>query len=223
MVALLVGLLNPFEEDFVGMSPEAVAGLYVVLVGGVLAVLGMIAIASVERYLRRRGKVRLMAWDGELTFLHAGPPEKAVFSFEAYLFNARPLSTKLRAPSVAFFRDDVQVAAGSLRDSVFGDESGALNLPPWWEGRVSLYALFEGEQARALTGSLRVEFVCRLSGGMFGRKIGGRKDFVADQKKFGTTRKDFVAGRKKSGIVRKDFAARRKRLGASRKDFASGR
>jgi hypothetical protein len=204
------------------MSPEALAGLYAVLIGGVLAVLGMIAIASVERYLRRRGRVRLVAWDGELT-LHAGPPEKAVFSFEAYLLNARPVSTRLRAPAVAFFRDGAQVAAGPLRDSVFADELGVLELPPWWEGHVSLYALFEGEQARELTGSLRVEFVCRLSGGIFGRKIGGRKDFVVDQKKFGTTRKDFVAGRKKFGIARKDFAARRMRLGTSRKNIVSGR
>lgn len=204
------------------MSPEAMTGLYVVLVGGALTVLGMIGFVSIERYLRRRGKVQLVAWDGELTFVHAGPPEKTVFSFEAYLCNARPLSTRLHAPSVAFFRDGVQVAAGPLRGSVLGDELGALNLPPWWEGWVSLYALFEGEQARALTGSLRAEFGCRLSGGMFGRKIGGRKDFVADRKKFGTTRKDFVAGRKRSGTVRKDFAASLKRLGASRKDFVSG-
>lgn len=217
MVALVVSSFEPLEAEIIGLSPEATAGLYVVLMGGLMALITMIVSPSLERYLRKRGKVHFVAWDGDLGSLWVGSVDKALFSFEAYLFNARPLPTRLRGPSVTFLHNGAKVATAPLRDSISGKELGSLNLPPWWEGRVSLYAVLEGEQARELVGSVQVEFVCRLSGGgMFGRKIGGRKDFVGGRKKLGTMRKDFAARRKRCGATRMDFIAGRRRLRAHR-------
>ena len=173
------------------MSPEAAAAVYSALAGGVLAALCVLAGMFAGRYLRERGKVRCVVWGWEMT--EAGALGQAVCSFEVDLFNERPSPTGLRGVSVEFFRNGERLAASPLRISVSDEELGVLNLPSRRWVHTSLYTLFEGEEARRLTGFRRAEFVGYFPDGRaFRRKIVERKDFVVGHKKKTIKRKDYA-------------------------------
>lgn len=208
------------------MSPEVTAGVYTVLAIWVLAAIGILAVVLVKLYLRRRrGKVRCVVWDWELTFREAGPSGQAVFSFEGYLLNEGPLPTSLRSAQVVFTREGArEVVPVRLRDSASDEHLGVLNLPPCQEVYVSLYASFEGEEARKLSGFRQADFVARFPDDRtFRQKIAGREDFLAARKKVVASRKDFAGSLKKLAASRRDFVAGRKRAGANRKDYAGPR
>ncbi len=205
------------------MSPDAVVGVYLALAVGVLAVLGVLAVVFVERYFRGRGKVRCVMYDCDLAVMEVGSlGYQAVFSFELYLFNDTPSATSLRRPSVAFLRDDArEVATGRLRDSASDEDLKVLELMPRQGVHLSLYAVFEGEEARELSDFRQVDFVGRLPDGeMFEQRIAGRGDFVAERKMVGVRRKHFAASRKKTPISRMDFVAGWKKTPIGRKDYA---
>src|SRR5215207_9091656 len=75
------------------MTPQAVAAIYGGLVGGVLAMIGVLAGMALERRLQSRGKLRCIVSDWELT--DVGSLGQAFCSFEVYLFNERILATGL--------------------------------------------------------------------------------------------------------------------------------
>ena len=210
------------------MSLEAPTGVYVALGGAtLLAAVGlMLVIGFVDRWWRGRGRIRCMAWDWALTYREDGPrgPEAAC-SFEAHLLNAGRSPSALHRPSVVL-RGGRREVAGRLMDADTGENLRVIDLPPGRGARVRLAALFEGEEAREVSGLRGAHYylVGRFpSGRRFERKIAGRGDFVGGRKRLGTSRRDFVAGRKPLGLVRRHFVAGRKKIGASRKNYRARR
>ena len=178
------------------MSSEAAAIVYGTLVGGVLGMVGVLVGMLVERRLRERGQVRCVISNWEVRAPKSGPlgQEKAVCSFEVDLFNEKPSATGLRDVSVVFLQEDGERRTiGSLRSSVSDEEVGVLNLPPrrWVRGK--LYAVFEGEEAREISGFREAHFVGYFPDGSgFRQGIVGRKPFVATRKKKHSVRKDYT-------------------------------
>lgn len=188
-----------------------------------LMAIGLLAVAFVAlRLLRRRGKVRCVVWDWELRFFRGGEPGgQAVLSFEGYLLNEGSLPTSLHDARVLFVRDGAREVIGHLRHSDSDEDLQVLNLPSCRGVYVSLYATFEGEEAREVPGFWRADLVGRFPNGrIFRRKIAGREDFMAARKKVSASRKDFAASLKKLAASRKNFVADRKRVGAGRKNYA---
>ena len=178
------------------MSSEAATAIYGALVGGVLGMVGVLVGMLVERHLRERGQVRCVISNWELTAAGSRPlgQEKAVCSFEVDLFNEKPSATGLRDVSVVFLREDGEgQMIGPLRSSDSDEEVGVLNLPPrrWMRG--SLYALFEGEEAREISGFREAYFVGYFPDGSgFRQRIVERKDFVATRKRKHAVRKEYT-------------------------------
>jgi hypothetical protein len=174
------------------MTPQAVAAVYGGLVGGVLAMIGVLAGMALESRLQRRGKLRCVVSDWELT--DVGPLGQAFCSFEVYLFNERLLATGLRDVSVVFSRDGQQGSVYLLKDRASSESLKVLDLPPRQWVYVRPYALFEGKEAQELTGPRQVELVGRLpDGGEFRQKILAREDFVATRSEPVGPRKDYTS------------------------------
>lgn len=172
------------------MTSQAVAAIYGGLVGGVLAMIGVLVGMALESRLQRRGKLRCVVSDWEFT--DVGPLGKAFCSFEVYLFNERLLATGLRDVSVVFYRDDEQGWVYLLKDRASSDSLRVLDLPPRQWVHVRPYALFEGKEAQELTGLRRVELVGRLpDGSEFRQRILTREDFVATWSEPVAPRKDY--------------------------------
>jgi hypothetical protein len=188
------------REGFPGMSlGEVVREFYPLLIPGVLALMVLPTITFVEEYRRRRRKVRCLAWDWRLTSRRVGSLEQqAVFSFEAYLLNPRPSPMTLHSASMVLHGDDGRVLRNHLRHSASEGLLGALELPPWQVVNLSVYALFEGEEARKVSGFRRAGLIGLFAGGeTFEWKIAGRENFVVGWKRPGSERKDFAASLKK--------------------------
>ena len=197
---------------------------YWTLVQGMVALIGALVVMSIRRYLHRRGKVRCIVSGWRLWIQKGGPSGKAVCAFEVYLYNPGALPTGLSRVSVAFSHNGVRRVSERLRDSTSDDYLRVVNLQPQRGTTLSLYAVFEGEEAQELFGCQCAEFVGRFPDGrIFKQKIVGRGDFVASRKRLGASQKDFVASRKKLGPGRKDFVVSRKNLGASRKNYTRPR
>ncbi|MDX6381045.1 MAG: hypothetical protein QOI57_2069 [Rubrobacteraceae bacterium] len=188
------------------MSPEATAALYgvlaggiIVVAGGVLATLGILTGAFIERRLKERNKVRCVVSGWDMT--EAEPLGWAACSFEVELFNEEASPTGLRGIRVEFLRDGERPAVGRLRLPASTDVLWVLNLQPQrWE-RVSLHAFFEGEEAREVAGFRRADFVGYFpSGKEFRRKIIERKDFVAARKKKHFSRKTYAPWWRRSAV-----------------------
>ena len=202
---------------------EVVTEFYPLLIPGVLALMVLPVITFVEEHRRRRRKVRCLAWDWRLTSWRAGSVEQqqqqVMFFFEAYLLNPRPFPMKLRSASVLLHRDDGRVLRSHLRHSASDEPLGALELQPWQVVYVSVYARFEGEEARDLLSFRQAGLV-----GLFERdetfewRIPGRENFVVGWKRPGSERKDFSASLKKGGFERRYYVRTRwGRLASSRK------
>jgi hypothetical protein len=173
------------------MTPQAVAAVYGGLVGGVLAMIGVLAGMALESRLQRRGKLRCVVSDWELT--DVGPLGQAFCSFEVYLFNERLLATGLRDVSVVFYRDGEQGWVYLLKDRASSENLRVLDLPPRHWVHVRPYALFEGKEAQELTGLRRVELLgCFPDGSEFRQNILAREDFVATRSEPVGPRKDYT-------------------------------
>ena len=171
------------------MTPQAVAAIYGGLVGGVLAMIGVLAGMALESRLQRRGKLRCIVSDWELT--DVGPLGQAFCSFEVYLFNERLLATGLRDVSVVFYRDGEQGWGYLLKDRASSESLRVLDLPPRQWVHVRPYALFEGKEEE-FTGLRQVDLVGRLpDGSEFRQKILAREDFVATRSEPVSPRKDY--------------------------------
>ena len=208
------------------MSPEITANdlYYWTLVQGVVVLVGVLVVMSVTRYLHRRGKVRCVVSGWRLWISKGGPDGKAVCAFEAYLYNPGSLPTGLSRVSVAFCQGGGQRVSARLKDSTSDDYLRVVSLPPRRGATLSLYAVFEAEEAHVLFDCQCAEFVGRFPDGrIFKQKIVGRADFLASRKRLGVSQKDFVASRKKLGASRKNFAGSRKKLGVSRKNYTRPR
>ena len=208
------------------MSPEITTNdlHYWTLVQGVVALIGVLVVISILRYLYRRGKVRCVISGWRLWIRQGGPSGKAVCAFEVYLYNPGSLPTGLSRLSVAFSHNGVQRVSERLRDSTSDDYLSVLNLPPRRGATLSLYAVFEGEEAHELFDCQWAQFVGRFPDGrIFKQKIVGRGNFVASRKRLGASQKEFVASRKKLGASRKDFVGSWKKLGVSRKNYTCSR
>jgi hypothetical protein len=172
------------------MTPQAVAAIYGGLVGGVLAMIGVLAGMALESRLQRRGKLRCVVSDWELT--DVGPLGQAFCSFEVYLFNERLLATGLRDVSVVFYREGEQGWVYLLKDRASSESLRVLDLPPRQWVHVRPYALFEGKEAQELTGLRQVDLVGRLpDGSEFRQKILAREDFFATRSEPVGPRKDY--------------------------------
>ncbi len=173
------------------MSPQAAAAIYGSLVGGVLAMVGVLAGMLLERRLQRQGKVRCVVSDWELT--EVGALKQAFCSFEVYLFNERLLATGLRDVSVAFYRDGEQGRVYLLKDRASSESLKVLDLPPRRWVHVRPYAMFEGKEAQTLAGLRRVELVgCLPNGSKFRQTILARENFVATRSEPVGSRKDYT-------------------------------
>ncbi len=170
------------------MSSLAAAAIYGGLVGGVLALIGVLAGMVLQSRLQRRGKLRCVVSDWELT--DVGPLGQAFCSLEVYLFNERLLATGLRDVSVAFYLDGEQGWGCLLKDRATSESLRVLDLPPRQWVHVRPYAMFEGTEAQELTGLRRIDLVGHLpDGSEFRQRILAREDFV-------TTRSDPMGPRK---------------------------
>ncbi len=173
------------------MTPQATAAIYGGLVGGVLAMIGVMAGMLLERRLQRQGKLRCVVSDWELT--EVGPLGQAFCSFEAYLFNERLLATGLRDVSVVFYRYGEQGRVYLLKDRASSESLRVLDLPPRQWVHVRPYAMFEGKEAQTLTGLRRVELIGHLpNGSEFTQKILTREDFVTTRSEPVNSRKDYT-------------------------------
>jgi hypothetical protein len=171
------------------MTPQAVAAIYGGLVGGVLAMIGVLAGMALERRLQSRGKLRCIVSDWELT--DVGALGQAFCSFEVYLFNERILATGLRDVSVVFYGDSEQGWGYLLKDRASSESLRVLDLPPRRWVHVRPYALFEGKEVE-FTGLRQVDLVGRLpDGSEFRQKILAREDFVATRSEPMGPRKDY--------------------------------
>jgi hypothetical protein len=133
-----------------------------------------------------------------------------VFSFEAYLLNPRPSPMTLRSASMVLLGDDGRVLRSDLRHSASDEPLGALELQPWQVVYMSVYALFEGEEARKVSGFRRAHLIGLFAGGeTFEWKIPGRENFVAGWKRPGSERKDFAASLKKGSSERRYYVRTR--------------
>jgi len=111
---------------------------------------------------------------------------------------------------VVLHRDDGRVLRSHLRPSASDGPLGALELQPWQVVYVSVYALFEGEEARKVSGFRRADLVGLVAGGeTFEWKIAARENFVAGWKRPGSERKDFVASLKKGRSERRYYVRTR--------------
>ena len=202
------------------MTVEPTMDIYFAL-AIVLAVLLLLAIVFVTLRLQKRARVRCVVWDWELTSGEDGLDEQAMFSFECYLLNDGRLPTSLSGVYVLFVGDGTREVDGRLMDLFSGEElQRVLDLPPGQGMRLSLYATFEGEEAREVSNFRLADLVGHLSNGrILRRKIAGRGDFVAGHKRVGASRKNFAGSPKRRATSRKDFVADRKRAGASRKNY----
>jgi hypothetical protein len=172
------------------MTPQAVAAIYGGLVGGVLAMIGVLAGMALESRLQRGGKVRCVVSDWELT--DVGPLGQAYCSCEVYLFNERLLAMGLRDVSVVFYRDGEQRWVYLLKDRASSESLRVLDLPPRQWVHVRPYALFEGKEVQELNGLRQVELVGSLpDGSEFRQKILAREDFVATRSEPAGPRKDY--------------------------------
>ncbi|MGH3106486.1 MAG: hypothetical protein ACRDM3_04725 [Rubrobacteraceae bacterium] len=172
------------------MTPQAVAAIYGGLVGGVLAMIGVLAGMALERRLQSRGKLRCIVSDWDLT--DVGSLGKAFCSFEVYLFNERILATGLRDVSVVFYRDGEQGWGYLLKDRASSESLRVINLPPRQWVHVRPYALFEGNVVQELTGLRQVVLVGHLpDGSEFRQRILAREDFVATRSEPVSPRKDY--------------------------------
>ena len=172
------------------MTPQVAAAIYGGLVGGVLAMIGVLAGMALESRLQRRGKLRCVVSDWELT--DVGPLGQAFCSFEVYLFNERLWATGLRDVSVVFYRDGEQGWVYLLKDRASSENLRVLDLPPRHWVHVRPYALFEGKEAQELTGLRRVELLgCFPDGSEFRQNILAREDFVATRSEPAGPRKDY--------------------------------
>ena len=200
---------------------EVVREFYPLLIPVVLALMVLPAITFVEEHRRRRRKVRCLACNWRLTSRRVGSLEQqqVVFSFEAYLLNPRPFPMTLSGASMVLLGDNGRVLRSDLRHSVSDGPLGALELQPWQVVYVSVYALFEGEEARELSGFRRAHLIGLFAGGeTFEWKIPGRENFVAGWKRAGSERKDFAASLKKGSSERRYYVCSRwRRLTSSRK------
>jgi hypothetical protein len=171
------------------MTPQVAAAIYGGLVGGVLAMIGVFAGMALESRLQRRGKLRCVVSDWELT--DVGPLGQAFCSFEVYLFNERLWATGLRDVSVVFYRDGEQGWEYLLKDRASSASLRVLDLPPRKWVHVRPYALFEGKEEE-FTGLRQVDLVGRLpDGSEFRQKILAREDFVATRSEPVGPRKDY--------------------------------
>jgi hypothetical protein len=173
------------------MSSQAAAAIYGGLVGGVLAMIGVLAGMLLESRLQRRGKLRCVVSDWELT--EVGSLGQAFCSFEVYLFNERLLATGLRDVSVVFYRDGEEGLICLLKDHTSSESLRVLDLPPrrWVHARP--YSMFEGNEAQKLKGLRRVELVGRFpDGSEFRQKILAREDFGATRSGPVGPRKDYT-------------------------------
>ena len=203
------------------MSFEPTMSVYYFALAIVLAVLLLLTVLFVTLRLQKRARVRCVVWDWELILREDGPDEHAMFSFECYLLNDGRLPTSLSGVYVLFVRDGAREVAGRLMDLFSGEElRRVLDLPPGQGMRLSLYATFDGEEAREVSDFRWADLVGRLPNGrIFRRKIAGREDFVVGHKRVGAGRKNFAGSPKRRATSRKDFVADRKRAGASRKNY----
>jgi hypothetical protein len=200
------------RKGFPGMSlGEVVTEFYPLLIPGVLALMVLPAIMFIEEHRRRRRKVRCLACNWRLTSQRVGSLEQqAMFSFEAYLLNPRPSPMTLRSASIVLHGDDGRVLRSHLRHSASDGPLGALELQPWQVVYVSVYALFEGEEARKVSGFRRAHLISLFAGGeTFKWKIAGRKNFVVGWKRPGSERKDFAASFKKGRSERRYYVCSR--------------
>ena len=151
--------------------------------------------------------MRCLACDWRLTSRQVGSLEQqAVFSFEAYLLNPRPFPMTLRSASMLLHGDNGPVLRSYLRHSASDGPLGALELQPWQVVYLSVYALFEGEEARKVSGFRRAGLIGLFAGGeTFEWKIAGRETFVAGWKRPGSERKDFAASLKKGSSERRYY------------------
>lgn len=186
------------------MSTEATAAVYGALVGGVLAIFGVLAGMFVARYLERRVVLRCVISGWELTFLEGGPlgdgeeaafpgVDQAEYSFEVAIFNEDRLPTGLRGVCAALLRDDERELICDLEDPASLRKVEVLNLPPRQWVHARLRGRFEGEETRTLRRLRRADFVGYLPDGkVFRRKIVDRKDFRASRKRTTVRRKDYA-------------------------------
>jgi hypothetical protein len=126
----------------------------------------------------------------------------------------------LRSASIVLHGDDGRVLRSHLRHSASDGPLGALELQPWQVVYVSVYALFEDEEARKVSGFRRAHVIGLFAGGeTFKWKIAGRKNFVAGWKRLGSERKDFAASLKKGSSERRYYVCSRwrRRLTSPRK------
>ena len=174
------------------MSPQAVAAIYGGLVGGVLAMIGVLAGMFLESRLQRHGKLRCVVSNWELT--EVTPLGQAFCTFEVYLFNESILATGLRDISIAFYQDSESELVCSLKDRPSAQSFRVLDLPPrrWVHARP--YALFEADEAQRLIDFRRVEVVGRFpDGSIFRQMVVSREDYVVTRSRPVGSRMDYAA------------------------------
>ena len=135
-----------------------------------------------------RKQVRFTVWDFDLAlFPEAGPGGQAVGVLDGYLFNKTRSPVNLHSVSMAVRQNGVQQVRGPLRDSASDGYLEALRVPPRRGVNVSLYALFNGEEAQKLldlTGLRRADFVGHFPDGkVFRTKLAGLKAFTNGHKR----------------------------------------
>ena len=164
------------------------------IVGGLLAIAGVLAGMSIERRLQWRGKVECVVSNWDLNFQRAGALNQAMCSFDVDLFNEQPFATGIRDVRVVFVREDGEEVTGTLRD-VLLREGVVLNLPPRQWFHASLHGRFDDQDARKLREFRRVEFLGYFPDGReFRQRVIDRKDFTVRRKKLFSRRKDYQPG-----------------------------
>jgi hypothetical protein len=163
-------------------------------IGGGIGVAGVLLGLLAARRLRERARVRCVATDWQLEFQKGGELHEAVCSFELDLFNETQLATGLRSVSVALYGEDEKVAIGRLRDPTSEQPTWTIDLPSRRWTHASAYVVFEGEEARMLSGFRRADLLGRFPDGrVFKLTIVERRDFVASPKKVVPNRQEYIA------------------------------
>lgn len=177
------------------MSTVITAAVCGAIVGGLLAMAGVVAGMTIERRLQWRGKVECVVSNWDLNFQQAGALSQAMCSFDVDLFNEQPFATGIRDVRVVFVRNDGEEVIGKLRD-VLLREGVILNLPSRQWFHASLHGRFDDHDTRRLRDFRRVEFLGYFPDGReFRQRIIGRKDFVARRKRLFSRRKDYQPGK----------------------------
>jgi hypothetical protein len=133
--------------------------------------------------LDRRKKVKFTLWDWDLAhFPEAGSGGQVICVLEGYLFNRMNLPAKLHRISMVFSEKGRQRVIGHVRDADTYEALEALHLPPRQGVDVSLYSVFESDEAQELLNLQRANFVGHFPDvKTFRKKLAGKKDFKLER------------------------------------------